>query len=55
MKGIDNFLDYAFHTDRINFRHSQDSELIQYLCRNCRNKVKLTWIDVEIHLKVDEM
>ena len=55
VKGVDEFLDYAFHADRINFRHGQDSELIQCLCRNCRNGIKLTREDVEIHLKVDGM
>jgi hypothetical protein len=52
-KGVDAFLEYAFHADRTNFRHGQYSELIQCPCRNCRNGVKLTRTDVEIHLKVD--
>ena len=52
-KGVDEFLDFAFDEQRQSFRHGQNYEFIQCPCRNCVNGVKLSRMDVEIHLKVD--
>ena len=52
-EGVAKFLEFAFHEERLSFRHGQNDELIQCLCRNCVLGVKLIQTDVESHLKVD--
>ena len=52
-EGVVKFLEFAFHEERLSFRHGQNGELIQCLCRNCVLGVKLTRTDVKSHLKVD--
>ena len=52
-EGVAKFLEFAFHEERLSFRHRQNGELIQYPCQNCVLGVKLTRPDIESHLKVD--
>ena len=54
-EGVAKFLEFAFHEERLSFRHGQNGELIQCPCQNCVLRVKLTRIDVEIYLKVNEV